>query len=456
MVVCDLGSQVSALVGLLGVPFFSIPDEEFVNETSRKVMSRTEIYRTINEFYLNPVAYLNRIGIKDTIYRKNLFSRTGGSVSYLVRRAFQTHGNKIKEQYVGGNWIVHGTNNQRASLDFLLRQPEFTSVEISSRPDEKTSIDFYPQRGLFQIWRYLLFFFVELIRNRKGFFGGLFHVVAYSGLYERHIKLLRLYRPRVIVLANDHVVMFRSLVMAARAEGIPTVYLQHACVGTDFPALISDLSLLEGEDSLAKYKSDNKKVYGEVKLVGIPKYDAFVSHVNTSTRVDRIGVPYNLTSDIEDLQKMVSLLAGKFPDIEFIVRKHPGDKREFLLASLVNVSYSNSKIIPAFTFIQSVDAIVAPSTSIHLEAALMNVYPIFIAYGKRSVGDAYRFADNGLVDACQSDLEVVEKIKEIRCNRPDVRSRTTYYNAAIGTPNEGESGRVATEAIWDFLSRWPE
>ena len=111
------------------------------------------------------------------------------------------------------------------------------------------------RRKLLYYWQFPLAFSGFAAERRAGrawrFFDFIFYAIGY---YEVYRRALRHYRPRAVVFSNDHNDDTRSLLLACRAEGVPTAYVQHASVSANFPPLGFDLSLLEGQDALDKYR----------------------------------------------------------------------------------------------------------------------------------------------------------------------------------------------------------
>ena len=68
---------------------------------------------------------------------------------------------------------------------------------------------------------------------------------AAYGHYVVAVRLLRRLAPSAVLVANDHVMWTRTLVQAAREQGIPTCYLQHASVTENFPPLSFDYAFLD-------------------------------------------------------------------------------------------------------------------------------------------------------------------------------------------------------------------
>src|SRR5690606_29498036 len=139
---------------------------------------------------------------------------------------------------------------------------------------------------------------------------------------------LKKYRPQAIVFANDHNADARAMLLAAKQLGIPTVYVQHSSVSHLFPPLAFDLSLLEGQDSLDKYRLCGP-VQGRVEFIGMPKADKFVQHRNRNQQVQTLGIACNLMDLTDEVQQLVRNISLDFPELRIQLRPHPRDKRSY-------------------------------------------------------------------------------------------------------------------------------
>ena len=282
------------------------------------------------------------------------------------------------------------------------------------------------------------------------FFDLIFNAIGY---YEVYCRALRHYRPRAVVFANDHNDDARALLLACQAEGIPTAYVQHASVSTHFPPLGFDLSLLEGQDALDKYRQCGP-IRGRVELVGMPKADAFLAQRNTVPAVQRVGLAINLLDDTQAVVATVAYLLREFPTLAFTLRAHPSDSRDFSFLGQQHPTllFSDARQENVFEFLQQQDALVAADTSTHLEATLLNVASLYYRFGTHTVADDYYgYVAHGLVPRADSLAALGELLRAYQQSKPlDLYQRAAYYNATLGTPDEGHS----QERVVRLLGEW--
>jgi hypothetical protein len=284
------------------------------------------------------------------------------------------------------------------------------------------------------------------------FFDLIFYAIGY---YEVYRRALRHYQPQAVVFANDHNDDARALLLACRAEGVPTAYVQHASVSTNFPPLGFDLSLLEGQDALDKYRQCGP-VRGQVELVGMPKADGFLAQRNTALQVRRVAVACNLLDELPALAETLAYLLRELPDLTFTLRPHPGDRRDFaaLRQALPTLQWSNPQQENVFQFLQTHDALLAADTSTHLEATLLNVASVYYRFSPSpTLADYYGYAAHGLSEWAYTLPELYAALSRLARHKPlDLYRRATYYNATLGTPDEGHSRELAVRRLGEWLA----
>ena len=305
----------------------------------------------------------------------------------------------------------------------------------------------------------LPYHFLYLVRNIPTFCKLLYHdkptrrcwdaAFKAMGLYESSIAFLKKHQPRCITFSNDHVLEARAMMLAAKALKVPTFYIQHACVRNDFPPLKFSCSFLEGQDALDKY-SKSGKVEGQVKLVGVPRIEPYLPQRRKHTAINKIAVCSNLLDSITAIEEVIDVLKTTFPNLQLTYRPHPNDKREVNVDAAVLMS--NSKKVNPFEFLLGQDLVIAGNTSIHYEAAMLNVLSIAYKFDKDGkTEDMYGFVRNGLVKEMETPESLIKYLKKA-CDNPAVSSQNaTYYNAVLNTKNEGKSKEIVLKAIQNLL-----
>lgn len=418
-------------------------------------MKRSDIYRTIFEFFLNPEVYRNRQHVVAEVFGANLLVRLKRVVESLLGNLYLsiTDRPKFDPALKNKKWLVVGTRNQEVSLDFL-EDHGFCMVAANFYRTKRPSgrISWYALPKIVYCFRYAGFLASVAVQDFRHFsrvFQELFHGV---GVYENQLKALRKYRPEVIVISNDTVPWFRALTLAARELGIPTVYLQHAPVGKDFPPLIVDLALLEGQDALDKYTIGKRSPAGRVEVVGMARYEPFAGMVQESTSVTKVGIAVSLADDLGVVEGVVNDLRA-IPELVVTVRQHPRDKRSFSLEYSASLLRSDASHTPALAFLAEQDAIIAGETGIHLEAALLNIPSIYYHFSEKGEPpvDSYGFLAQGLMPAVDAPQALVATLTKWRSKRPEVKSKAAYYVANAEEQFVGSSQEHVLKAIDAFI-----
>jgi hypothetical protein len=290
--------------------------------------------------------------------------------------------------------------------------------------------------------------------QRKSFRYILDQYLLGYGVYCVARWWMRATRPQLLVVSNHLAAANRALLMAARAEKVPTLYFLHATISDIYPALDTDYSLLEGMDTLLKYDALGNSA-SRVFLVGMAKHDRYRDAINSRTRVASIGLCINGLDPTERVEQLCRCLSGSFPALRVILRPHPADRRAkhwMQIAQQFSFGYSDWQQENAFDFLAKVDANVAGDSGIHLEAALSNVVPLYYAFDGKA-HDMYSFRRNGLVDFAAD----VPGFENWLCGltsqaKFDTRQRARRYCATVGTPWDWRSAELSLAVVEQIAS----
>ncbi|GAB3817325.1 hypothetical protein [Pontibacter rugosus] len=361
------------------------------------------------------------------------------------------------EKLQGKVWLYVVSQNNYDSLKFISEELQNVSF-VAGQSKELGKYNPFVNRlslrkKLLYYYKFLPLLFLFLKYKKAStlrFFDLLYDSV---GFYEIYLQKLHKYKPAAIVFANDHNADARAMLLAAKASGIKTIYLQHASVSPIFPPLAFDLNLLEGHDALTKYKLCGP-IAGKVELIGMPKADAFVGKRNFSTSIKTVGLGCNLLDDVKEVQRVLQRISSAFPAISFILRPHPRDTRNIaaLAAMADNIILSDSRSQSAFEYLQQLDVQISGNSAIHLEAVMLNIWSIFYEFNPtQPLPDYYGFIGNKLVDVATSPDHLVSMLESRLQERPRVVEQAQYYNATVCTANEGKSAALALAHIKDYI-----
>jgi hypothetical protein len=387
---------------------------------------------------------------------KRLLNIIGRFFILIVRDPFlkkKFSKNRNYETLRGKPWLFIISENNRNTLSSLKEKIK-GAVYVTDVSECKKKDDIVLLLDL-RIWLYLYKFPYILwhcykVYNKEAL-SYIDYVFKAVGHYEACLWFLKKYRPAYIVFSNDHVILPKALLLAAKSLKIPTVYIQHASVSSYFPPLDFDLNLLEGQATVDIYKAIGP-IKGKTHLIGMPKFDSYINCRNQAEKVTRMGVCYGLLDEQGDIERLLFYLKEELPEITFSFRPHPIDNRDFILPEGVCLSTKEETI---FEFLQKQDLIIAGNTSTHLEAVLLNVTSIYYAYSaiQNLMDDYYGYYKNNLVKKANSKEELVALIQEQAQKKDkDIYQKAVYYNALVGTENEGKSSALAIQYIDELIS----
>lgn len=347
-----------------------------------------------------------------------------------------------------------GKNNYEATS--FLKDEGFSFTTDRNRPFQAEAMIFELPIQI-SVWSYFHYFPLLLYLLRKEGRRTLSiadAVFASLGWYEAFIKTIRHFKPSAIIFSNDHSMLPRALFYAAKHCHVPTIYIQHASVSRYMPALDFDLSLLDGEDSLTKYRL--KGIKGITKLTGMPKFDAYLRYRKAAPpdTIKTVGVAFNTVDSLDRIREVILLLIAE-PDFARInLRAHPKDTRDYqpMFRDLDSrIHFSDPLHERSFEFILTCDIILAGDSAIHLESKMLNIDSVYYNFSEGSgTYDLYGYIARGFVREAATAGEIVNEIKSASTD-PQLFLTTQYYNAAIH-PSETISSRgLAAQEIRKFL-----
>lgn len=264
--------------------------------------------------------------------------------------------------------------------------------------------------------------------------------------------------PLKIVVANDHVQLTRIVIKKAKLFKINTYYLQNGCITSLFPPLSTDYALLEGNYSkdIYKNKNYNKTV---IHVIGMTKFDNYKYSINYNKTVKSIGICTTSTSSYMDIKYIINLLLNKFTNLNIYLRPHPTeiiDKKyiDYYENNLINISDSN--LVHPFDFLKDVDAIISGNSAILLEAALLNIFPIYyfsdssiLKYNDNHY-DRYGFVKNNVACEVNNIEDLGAVIKNIVLSKPNIQKNADYYCLSEDINQTVSASSKASTIIYDI------
>ena len=386
-------------------------------------------------------------------------SITARAVSFLrqlIRWGWRA-GESLPTLQAGQPLLVAFTKNQADVLEPVRRKLEGGGVEVEylGHHGEAAGV-FKAIRG--PAYRRCLRYLPALVRHhrratpstRESYRWAADSYLQTYGQWQLVYCWLQAGPPSVLVLANDHVRQACILRDVAQRLGVPTVYLQHACVTDRFPPLAFDVALLDGIDATEKYASAGHSD-ARVLLTGSPKFDSLLSGEHRDSQHSApVGVCLSFADDEGRLVTLLDALGDS--GIDVVVRPHPRMTAEDLpqaraAARRYQMAWSDPQAEASDAFLHRINVLIAGVSAITLEAALSGVTPINFKTSDENP-DWYGFIDSGL---CRQTSDPDELVRWVLEPEPDAgHNRNAVlrrYCHVYNTPLAGHSTSLVAECI---------
>lgn len=292
---------------------------------------------------------------------------------------------------------------------------------------------------------------------RQWYFDEFFRYHIYLVYFE---KALSARKPKLILMSNDHNAAQRCMLALARVKDIKTAYMQHASVSRIFPALVFDYNLLDGQVARDTYVacSPNKPMNAPVPaqrhvfLTGQKKPVPRVRHIPSST----VGLAMKISDDVQDVIKVVAAIseAGHLLRLRWHPAMGPTKVEEIRQAFTANssVTLSEPVVESVGDFLAQLGVLVASNSSIHLEAAVAGVMPIYFEISHVSTSDYYGYVNNGVSAEAKDMNGLLSLIGDVLAGHRKLDPVAVQgYSATFGTEWEGLEGELAAGIIKELL-----
>lgn len=291
--------------------------------------------------------------------------------------------------------------------------------------------------------------------KRSLFFNEFLNVYPYLVYFHRALKESS---PSIVLVSNDHSTANRCLLAIGSFLGIKTAYLQHASVSHVFPALSVDYAFLDGQCAADIYaECVTNKSGGELTQVE-PK----VYLTGQQKRLERsqehpsvIGVAINLLDKPDDVMPFIERLSESGRGV--CLRWHPRQSRDDVDLYYQRFSGSGSVFLSdpgkesVAGFMKRIGWLVAGNSSIHLEAALSGVLPIYFELSQVNVTDYYGYVRNGLARHADTVADIISLVEASRdCHEPNPEA-VRFYSASYLTEWEGREGERVADLLLSIV-----
>lgn len=255
------------------------------------------------------------------------------------------------------------------------------------------------------------------------------------------------YKPKVLILANDHLEMNRLLMEVANDKGVKTMYVQHASVTDKFPPLQFTYSMLDGEDSFLKYKGVGG-MRGNIYLSGGVRFDKVKRH--DIHEINAIGLAINKQDSEKIVKEACIKLREKYSvkGIKIILRPHPAMDQELWenWCKINGIYFSCSARQSSFDFLDTLSFLISNQSSIHLDAAMNHIPSVILNMSDHEVSDHYGYKTRGLVPFVKNLEElftIIDNVDDYKYDTGVVR----FFNSSYNAPFEGKVALMIASLI---------
>ncbi|HDM8154683.1 TPA: hypothetical protein P0E35_003077 [Vibrio harveyi] len=217
------------------------------------------------------------------------------------------------------------------------------------------------------------------------------------GLVVFFLWVIKPERNKLIIVSNDHSVWQRSMMFAAKLNGVKTAYVQHANVSNKFPPLDFDFAFLDGCHSKNTYNIRENCV--AIK-VGCVRFEEFQSILNNTEKkfLGDVLICFNKTDTDLQIRDVIKNIKNKLSSNQRVgVRLHPSDNRGELLLKIkeeMRFAFYNESDAELDSVLSRYSYCFAGLSSIFLEAALSNLKCCSVS---NIFDDYYNYEKDGIV-----------------------------------------------------------
>ena len=361
-----------------------------------------------------------------------------------------TKGSKVNKQPCVGRYLfVAPTNNNVRSLQPVQEQLN-DSVLLRRRELHSNRVYFHAclnaPKVLYKIMTSKGFIRKSYIRN------FIRYCLSYGYFYEA-CRILRNFKPEMLVLANDHAPIPRAYMRAAQMNKIRTAYLQHASVTEFFPPLEVDYAFLDGEESLEKYTRLHD-CHSTVFLSGASRFDIFTEQRQeySSSGGCKIGIAFNPVDVEEKVIDFVRMLAV-CPELEITLRPHPTMQQDKWTgyAQALNCRFSDSTKENPLHFISQHDVFISGLSSFHLDVAASSKRSFCYNFTDGQPTDYYGYIRTGLITDISGYTHEQIILLLLSSAQPCRNQVTGYYLANYNTPFWGKASQLIAETLRQII-----
>lgn len=277
-------------------------------------------------------------------------------------------------------------------------------------------------------------------------FTSLFLASSYVWYFK---EMVGKFRPKIVIMSNDHLADTRALEYVCELYSIPCVYIQHASVANYYPELHYSLSILDGKDSLHKYLYGEKKQIGDILILGTTRYDHLSKNrIEFSKKIEKncIGLGINPIDDNRVANELCNKILSRYPDYRIKVRAHPRLSTPFVFDD-ERIIYTSALDEPMKVFLDDIDFMIANDSCIHFDALVYGKMTFMYTMSDNGFSDQYNYVNQGLVKYIANFDDLCDVIEHFNNIDPPSIDIIRYFDASYKKRYTGKLSEIVCEII---------
>tara|TARA_R110002072_G_scaffold7318_3_gene39922 strand:- start:4186 stop:5502 length:1317 start_codon:yes stop_codon:yes gene_type:complete len=292
----------------------------------------------------------------------------------------------------------------------------------------------------------------RLINRRYGFLVAC-RLTATVAWRLRSAALLAEAQPRAVLVTSDYHPEPIGLVAAARAAGLPVIFVTHAHPHRLCPPLEFDLAILDGEAALSAYERLGP-ARAEIVFRGVEGESRPLEPERLLQEHPVIGLFPPKEIRWEVFARLIEEARARFQPARFLIRWHPnmleGSRLGEHLADLSDLEVTPQSLPLAEVVGRCTWALGEESSNVHLGTLKVGVPSIPLAGLAVTVGgsDYYGFIADGVLPPAVDSLEELSLEDTVAFyGAPDWPERFRRYDASYLQPREAMDAAVAAQVL---------
>ena len=421
------------------------------------------------------LAYLHGQQLDNLAHIKNKRPKYCGVLlqflKFFAKIFLNVRGSQDKNLKSGARFVIYaGTKNQFSSLEGVIDELQLRSESVITILDKTVRGGLSDKKNyisqsfnLFDVIKVMILLPVKtpalLVRlKRYSNISVSWYLSEFLGVYGHLVyfyRVLKATSPEFVITSNDHNVPNRCLLAVAHFFGVKTVYLQHASVSALFPALRVNYAFLDGQCALDTYilcernqpETERNIPYPRVILSGQKKKILKEEFVDNNV----VGVAINVLDNCDKVIDFVEKLLSDGREVR--LRWHPGqpkadiEKFRSSIGSNSGVILSDPKVESISDYFSAISCLVAGNSSIHLEAALAGILPIYFELSPPEHPDYYGYVKHKLALYAETADDVLQCINKAHNSYKTNAEAVRYYSSTYQTQWDGKEGQLVAECL---------